>query len=219
MGCHDAPMSDAPRDTPVPVDVPETQGDDERTSMGLAGFGLTALGGLLIGVGALMPWVRSGLEDAPDELSLTYYGIDLPDGRIALGAAVVVLAGLVVARFARVARSRRAAAWAVVAGAVVAVVVAGAALLSAAERFESSAVEDIMATLPAGTAQDLRGEVEELVEATLAAGPFAVLGGGMLAVVGGVLLLGWARRAGTTDAPTFPDRDRQRPTSTTDLPA
>ena len=108
-------MSDAPPDTPVPVDGSEIEPSDAGASMRLAGFGLTALGGLLIGVGALMPWVRSGLEDVPDELSLTYYGIDLPDGRIALAAAVVVLAGLVVARFAAPARYRRTAAWAVVA--------------------------------------------------------------------------------------------------------
>ncbi len=56
-------------------------------SMRLAGFGLTALGGLLIGVGALMPWIRSSLAGLPDALSPTYYGIDLPDGLIVLAAA------------------------------------------------------------------------------------------------------------------------------------
>jgi Tryptophan-associated transmembrane protein (Trp_oprn_chp) len=216
MGCHDAPMSDARPDTPAPDDGIEHDAGD---AMRLAGFGLTALGGLLIGVGALMPWIRSGLEDAPDELSLTYYGIDVLDGRIALAAAVVVLAGLAVARFAASPKPRRDAALAVIAGGVVALAVAGAAVLTAAERFESSAVEDIMATLPSGTAQELRDEVEELVEATLAPGPFAVLGGGILAVVGGGLLLAWVSRTGAADAPAFPDRDRQRPPSTTDLPS
>jgi len=46
MGCHDAPMSE-------PSEAPAGTGSDK--SMRLAGFGLTALGGLLIGAGALMP--------------------------------------------------------------------------------------------------------------------------------------------------------------------
>ncbi len=175
---------------------PADPGSD--TSMRLAGFGLTALGGLLIGVGALMPWIRSSLEGLPDSFSPTYFGIDLPDGLIALTAAAVVLVGLAITRLASSPRARRAAAGAIVAASFVASAVAGAALVTATGRFESTAVDDILGDLdPSGNAtEEQRAQVEDLVEIRLAPGPFAVLGGGLLAVVGGVLLFSWASRAG-----------------------
>jgi hypothetical protein len=187
MGCHDAPMSD-------PHQPPADAGDD--TSLRLAGFGLTALGGMLIGVGALMPWIRTSLEGIPDAYSPTYYGIDLPDGKVALAAAVVVLGGLAITRLTSSPRARRIAAGAVVAASFVALAIAGAAIVSAASRFEPPAVDDILADLdPSGDATpEQREQVEELVETRLAPGPFAVLGGGVLGIVGGVLLLSWASR-------------------------
>lgn len=210
MGCHDAPMSE-------PSGTPADTGSD--TSMRLAGFGLTALGGLLIGVGALMPWVRSSLEGLPDAISPTYYGVDLPAGLIALGAATVVLVGLAITRLASSPRARRVAAGAVVAASCVALAVAGAALVTAAAQFESTAVDDILADLdPSGNAtQEQRQQVEELVVTRIAPGPFAVLGGGVLGVVGGVLLLSWASRGSTAVAPRFPDVGGRPPTSTTDI--
>lgn len=210
MGCHDAPMSEPSRG-------PAEAGSD--TSIRLAGFGLTALGGLLIGVGALMPWVRSSLEGLPDAISPTYYGIDLPDGLIALGAAAVVLVGLAITRLASSPRARRAAAGAVVAASVVALAVAGAALVTAAARFESTAVDDILADLdPSGNAtQEQREQVEELVVTRIAPGPFAVLGGGVLGIVGGVLLLSWASRGSTAADPRPSDANGRPPTSTTDV--
>ncbi len=187
MGCHDAPMSEL-------SEVPADTGSD--TSMRLAGFGLTALGGLLIGVGALMPWVRSSLEGLPDSFSPTYFGIDLPDGLICLAASAIVLVGLAITRLASSPRARRVAAGAVVAASFVAFAVAGAAIITATARFEATAVDDIMGDLdPSGNAsQEQREQVEELVETRLAPGPFAVLGGGVLGVVGGVLLLSWSSR-------------------------
>ena len=181
MGCHDAPMSEL-------SEVPADTGSD--TSMRLAGFGLTALGGLLIGVGALMPWVRSSLEGLPDSFAPTYFGIDLPDGLICLGAAAIVLVGLATTRLASSPRARRVAAGAVVAASF-------PAIITATARFEATAVDDIMGDLdPSGNAsQEQREQVEELVVTQLAPGPFAVLGGGVLGVVGGVLLLSWSSRS------------------------
>jgi uncharacterized membrane protein YedE/YeeE len=188
MGCHDAPMSE-------PSGTHADTGDD--TSIRLAGFGLTALGGLLIGVGSLMPWVRSSLEGLPEAISPTYLGVDLPDGLICLAAAAVVLVGLATTRLASSPRARRVAAGAVVAASFVAFAVAGAAIITATARFEATAVDDIMGDLdPSGNAsQEQREQVEELVVTQLAPGPFAVLGGGVLGVVGGVLLLSWSSRA------------------------
>jgi hypothetical protein len=159
----------------------------------LAAFGLTAFGGLLIGVGALMPWIRTSLQGMADGLSPTYFGIDLPDGIAALVAAFVVLVGLAVARLSRSEGMRRTA---VVAAAFVALAAAGVAVVTAAERFEPTVVRDVLADLdPSGNATaEQRAEVEELIETRLAPGPFVVLAGGALAAAGGLLLLSFARR-------------------------
>ena len=197
-GCHDAPMS-------VPLEQPAPPPGDQ--SMRLAGVGLAALAGLLIGVGSLLPWIRSSLEGLPGAFAPTYYGIDLPDGIITLAAAAVVLIGLAVTRLASSPRARRVAAGAVVAGSFVAFAVAGAALVTAPARIEQTAVDDILADLdPAGNAtEEQRAEVEDLVTAPLAPGPFVVVGGGLAGIVGGVLLLSWASRSQEPSPPGRPD--------------
>jgi uncharacterized membrane protein YedE/YeeE len=205
MGCHDAPMSD-------PLEQPVAASGD--VSMRLAGFGLVALAGLLIGVGSLLPWVRSSLEGLPGALAPTYYGIDLPDGIVTLAAAAVVLIGLGVTRLASSPRARRLAAGAVVAASFVAFAVAGAALVTAPARVEQTAVDAIMADLdPAGTAtEEQRAEVEDLVTTPLAPGPFVVMGGGLTGIVGGVLLLSWASRSEEPRPAESPLPDRPEPT-------
>jgi hypothetical protein len=191
-----------------PLEQPVAASGD--VTMRLAGFGLAALAGLLIGVGSLLPWIRSSLEGLPGALAPTYYGIDLPDGIITLAAAAVVLIGLAVARLASSPRARRVAAGAVVVGSSVAFAVAGAALVTAPARIEQTAADDILADLdPAGNAtEEQRAEVEDLVSAPLAPGPFVVVGGGLAGIVGGVLLLSWARRSEEPSPLESPPHDR-----------
>lgn len=178
-------------DSTVPADR------DESTPLRLAGFGLTALGGMLIGVGALLPWIRSSLAGLPDAISPTYYGIDLPDGLAVLASTVVVLAGLAVTRLTSSRRARRFAGGAIIAASFVAFAVAGVAALTAASRFEPTVVDDVLADLDlSGNATIVqREQIEELVEARLALGPFVALAGGVFAIVGGVLVLSWTGRA------------------------
>jgi hypothetical protein len=185
------------------TDPLDTRDAGRESSLRLAGFGLTALAGLLIGAGALMPWIQSSVEGLPGALAPTYRGVDLPEGLIALAAAAVVVVGLAVVGFAASPRAHRIAAGAVVAASFVAFAVAGAALVTAPERIEQTAVDDILAELdPSGDAtSEQRAAIEDLVEAPLAPGPFAVLGGGLLGVVGGVLLLSWAGRMSEDETP------------------
>jgi hypothetical protein len=108
-----------------------------------------------------------------------------------------VLIGLAVTRLASSPLARRVAAGAVVAASFVAFAVAGAALVTAPARVEQTAVDDILAELdPSGNAtEEQRSEIEDLVTAPLAPGPFVVAGGGLAGIVGGVLLLSWASRS------------------------
>ena len=194
-------------------DAIEDPASDARTadSRRLAGFGLTALAGLLIGIGSLLPWIRSSLEGLPDASSPTYYGIDLPDGVIALVAAAVVLVGLAITQLTTSTPARKTAAGAVIAASIFAIAVAGAAVVTATSRFEPTAVDDVLAELdPAGGAtQEQREQAEELIVIRLAPAPFAVIGGGLVGVAGGVLLLSWANRV--REQPDSVDGARQGP--------
>ena len=190
MGCHHGVMKQLLTDS--------TPADDASSTMRLAGFGLTAFGGLLAGVGALMPWIISSLTGFPDGLSPTYYGIDLPDGLVVLAAAVVVLVGLAITRLTSSRRARRLAAGTIIGASFVAFAVAGLAALTAAGRFEPVAVDDVLADLdPSGDATAVqRAQVEELVETRLATGPFVVLAGSVLGLAGGLLVISWTTRDG-----------------------
>lgn len=181
--------------------TPTDDESSESTPMRLAGFGLTALGGMLIGVGALMPWIRSSIAGFPDEGSPTYYGIDLPDGLVALVATVVVLGGLAITRITSSRRARRIATGAIIVASLVAVCVAGVAALTAAGRFEPAAVDDVLALLaPSGNVTaEQREQIEELVETRLTPGPFVTIGGGLLGIVGGLLVLSWTSRRDPDD--------------------
>lgn len=187
------------------LEEPVVAADSESVQMRLAGFGLAAFGGMLIGVGALMPWIRSSLTGFPDELSPTYYGIDLRDGVVVLVATVVVLVGLAITRLTSSRRTRRLAAGAIIAASFVAFAVAGVAALTAAGRFEPAVVEDLLAVVdPSGNAPAaLREQLEEGVETRLAPGPFVTLAGGVLGIVGGLLVLSWTTRNGESP-PTRP---------------
>jgi hypothetical protein len=191
-----------------PSPAPGSSSESKRLAgFGLAGFGLAALGGLLIGVGALMPWIRSSVEGLPDEFSPTYYGIDLADGMVALLAGLVMLLALAATRIASSPGGRRTAAIVVIAASAVAFTAAGVAVITAASRFEEPAVDEVVAgTFGDDVTPEQRGQIEDLIQIRLAPAAFAVLGGGLLGVVGGVMLLSWARRTDGDEPVTSDDR-------------
>ena len=205
MGCEDAPEMD--RDETAPT-------DEDQSPLRLAGFLTSVLGGALVCIGALLPWVRTGLEGLPDEFSPSYYGIDLPDGLVVLALGVVMLVCLGVTRVSSGGRSARVAAGALLAASFLTIAIAGASLATAPARFEGDAVDDVLAELGAeGTATGAqRAQVEQLMDVRLAPGPFVALGGGMLGVLGGVLVLSWARRASAPPAIEADKMDESTPT-------
>ena len=189
------------------TDDPSGPPSDDSTSLRLAGFLAAALGGALVCVGALLPWVRTGLQGLPEALDLTYYGIDLADGLAALALGIAMLACLAVARLAH-RKAARVAAGLLIAASILAIGVAGASAITAVDRFTSDAVDDVLADLaPGGTAtQDQRAQVEELIAVRLAQGPFVALGGALLGAAGGVMIAMWLRR-GPGREPSVPHSD------------
>jgi hypothetical protein len=178
-----------------PPPPPEQVVRDERTSLRLGGFLAGALGGALVCIGALLPWLRTGLDGLPEAITPTYYGIDLPDGLIVLALGLIMLVCLGIARASSGSRAKWAAIG-LVTTAVLAGVVAGVSLATSPDRLENEAVDEVLADLgPGGTATtEQRTQVEELMRVRPAQGPFVAIGGGALGALGGLLLLRWVRR-------------------------
>jgi hypothetical protein len=178
-----------------PPPPPDQVVRDERTSLRLGGFLAGALGGALVCIGALLPWLRTGLDGLPEAITPTYYGIDLPDGLIVLALGLIMLVCLGIARASSGSRAKWAAIG-LVTTAVLAGVVAGVSLATSPDRLENEAVDEVLADLgPGGTATtEQRTQVEELMRVRPAQGPFVAMGGGALGALGGLLLLRWVRR-------------------------
>jgi hypothetical protein len=178
------PQPDASGD----VDLPGAHGPTPSSTTRLAGALLAGFGGLLMCIGALMPWVRTSVEGAPDEVSPTYFGIDLVDGKVVLGLGVIVLVALVVSRVGASASLPRTAALVIIVAAFAGVGITTVTLLTADARFHDSAVDAVMDQIDSPT-DEMRQQADELLNLELSSGPFAAIGGGILAVAGGAFTL------------------------------
>jgi hypothetical protein len=166
------------------VDEPEPRLDASRPSgLRAAGFLLTAVGGFLIGVGAVGVWLTVGIPGESAHTSIS--GTDLLDGRVALVCAVLVLVSVVASRLVR---SRRARVTLAVLALVAALVAAGWAIAFLAVGDDRPAVVQTI-----GIPKDLW--VRFGVFRDLGLGVWLVVMGGVLGAAGAVLTLSWARRA------------------------
>jgi hypothetical protein len=186
-------MDPVPNPEPPVTPTPDGGGPTPPTTKRLAGLLLAGLGSTLMIIGALMPWIRTSLRDAPDGLALTYLGIDLPDGKFVLGLGVILVAASLVCWLAGSASVARVAALVIVVAAFAGVGITTVTLISADSRFQDSVVSDILDRIDNPTDQ-MRSDVDSLLTLELSAGPFAVIGGGILAVAGGALTFSWANR-------------------------
>jgi hypothetical protein len=148
---------------------------------------------MLMIIGALMPWIRTSVRGAPEGLALSYLGIDLPDGKIVFGLGVILVAASLVCLLAASPSIARIAALVIVVAAFAGVGITTVTLITADSRFQDSVVSDILDQIDNPTDQ-MRSDVDSLLTLELSAGPFAVIGGGILAVVGGALTFSWANR-------------------------
>jgi hypothetical protein len=167
-----------------------------RDTLRAAGFLVTVAGSLLTGVGALQAWAEIGLEgNTAGVISPTYLGVDLLEGKIAIGLAVIAVAGVLLARAGRTG-SRRWAAVVVLVSGVAILVSAGELAIVGSDRLERDAVASTRDALREHAAQEeVIDDVVALVEARLQPGVWVAIAGGVLVVVGGSMSLVWARRA------------------------
>jgi hypothetical protein len=193
--------------------VDEPRLDTSRpSSLRLAGFALTAGGALLMGIGSLLTWVTVGIADQLAVQTVTP-GTDLSGGLITLICAVVVLVLVVMSRFVTGAM-RRFISMVVIAVGAVAAAVAGYFIWAAPTHYSPVDDDRLVTALANATGRsidEVRAALAQVVDtlggyAHVGPGPWIVLIGGVLVVVGGVLTLQWSARlrSATPGAPTAP---------------
>lgn len=171
----------------------------------LAGFLTTAIGGALLGIGALRMWGSVGLSadiDPNRALAGAIFGIDVWEGKLALAAAVFVLVGMLALRLARSAAIRRLVAVAITIVGFGAAALALTVALDAQGRFVQAEGLDAYARalseqldLPL---DQVRNDIEEVFFENLvvetAPGVWLAVVGGTFAGIGGITSIAWARR-------------------------
>ncbi len=166
------------------------------TPLRLWGFIFTALGGLLIALGAISDWATVVfLGRFPDSASP---GIDLAEGKVVLGLGVLILVAIVALRIARTAAVRRLIAAGIFVAALVSLAVGVVDIARADDRFGGYAVDQLAERLSKDSGVSLekaRADVEATIEQEgsidIGLGLWMVLAGGGLGLVGGLLDLAW----------------------------
>jgi hypothetical protein len=175
------------------------------TALRFAGFVALAGGGLLLGIGAQLEWVVLSFPAEIDPTGISAVpvnGTDVWEGRVVLGAAVVILVGMIATRLVAGTASPRPMAVSVAVIGLVAAGIAIAATVSADVRFVATDGLDAYAEAIADDlglpVEQVREELEEQFRDTLEVdrgiGLWLTSAGGVVSAVGGFLTLRWLRR-------------------------
>jgi MFS family permease len=157
-------------------------------------FVCTALGGLLMGVGALLTWATVSL--GPQIEGVETKGIDTTEGKIVLGLAVLVLLSIPALRMAPSIGARRA----LVASVLLASLAAGALalfdVLAKDDRLGLPALDEKQREVAEASGLPLPGikQLQALTFVELKPGIYVALVGAVLGLAGGALGLAWIRR-------------------------
>lgn len=154
-----------------------------------AGAALMVLGGLLMAIGALLPFAKVEAGELPIPAQ-TVGGLDTPDGKLFLGVGIglVILGGLIWVTKSRPPR---------MVAAVLAIAAAGFMLYAAVVDITGIEAESLDAIAEAGAAQTPGVSVEQVraaldqfnVSINTGIGLYIVLGGAAIALLGGILSL------------------------------
>jgi hypothetical protein len=167
---------------------------ERPSSLRLIQFAFTALGGLLMGVGALLTWARVSL--GPDIEGVETKGVDVVEGKVVLGVAVLVLLSIPLLRRAPSTGARRA----LVALVLLASLAAGALTLwdivAKDDRLGLPVLDETQRQVAEDTGLPLPGikQLQALTFVELEPGIYVALAGAALGVIGGALGLAWIRR-------------------------
>jgi hypothetical protein len=178
------------------------------TPLRLFGFLFTALGGLLIALGAISDWATVVFQGQAFENSAAK-GIDVLEGRVALGLGVAMLVAIVSMRLAGSIGARRLLALIVLVAALGALAIGVVDVLRAKDRFGGYGLDETAAAMaeqfdvPVDRVRaDLEAEIARDGSIDLGMGIWLVVAGGAIGVVGGLLDLAWVgqQRLAAADA-------------------
>ena len=167
----------------------------------LVGFACTAIGALLVGLGATEDWATVHVPGVAGAPISPFKGVDVWEGKIALFAGITILVLVIVSRLLAGRTAARGAA------ALIVVLALGAAALAASdvarantrfkaddglERIARSVSEQL--GLPFGGVLAQLKRVAPKLEIRAASGAYVTVAGGVLAAIGGILGFAWASR-------------------------
>jgi Tryptophan-associated transmembrane protein (Trp_oprn_chp) len=170
------------------------------SALRLAAFALTAGGALVMAVGSLLTWVTVGIADAAGLPPTVSPGTDLSAGLCTLVAAVAILVLIVVSRLVSDVARRILAAVVILLGALSALLAAW--FIKAAPGYYSPVDDqrlvDAISSATHKTPDEVRAALAQVIDQLggythVGRGPWIVIAGAVLAIIGGVLTLRWAK--------------------------
>jgi len=167
----------------------------------LAGFACTAIGALLVGLGATMDWATVHVSGVTGTPTPPFKGIDVWEGKVELLTGITILVLIIVSRLLAGRTAARATAVMIVVLSVGAAALAASDLARAGTRFRADdGLERIARSVSAQLAlpfEEVLAQLERIapkLEITAASGLYVTIAGGALAAVGGILSFAWAAR-------------------------
>jgi hypothetical protein len=167
------------------------------TPLRLFGFLFTAIGGLLIALGAISDWATVVFLGGafPDSAAK---GIDVVEGKVALGLGIFLLVAIVAMRLAGSLGARRAIALLMTVSALFALAIGVVDIVRAQDRFGGYTVDQTAKQLASDSGQPLdkvRASVEGVIaregSIDLGLGLWLVVAGGAIGTIGGLLDIAW----------------------------
>ena len=164
------------------------------SSLRLIQFAFTALGGLLMGVGALLTWAEVSL--GPDVDGVDTKGVDTVEGKVVLGIAVLVLLSIPFLRRAPSTGARRALVACVLLGSLAAGALTLWDIVAKDDRLGLPVLDEKQREVAEASGLPLPGikQLQALTFVELKPGIYVALAGAGLGIIGGALGLAWIRR-------------------------
>ncbi|MEP7032775.1 MAG: hypothetical protein ABI879_02210 [Actinomycetota bacterium] len=167
----------------------------------LAGFACTAIGALLIGLGATWDWATVHVPGVTGTPISPFKGVDVWEGKIALFAGITILVLVIASRLLAGRAAARGVAVIIVALGLGVAALAASDVMRADTRFRADdGLERIARSVSVQLGlpfQDVLAQLKRIVpklEIAAASGTYVTIAGGVLASIGGVLGFVWASR-------------------------
>ncbi len=167
----------------------------------LAGFACTAIGALLVGLGATWDWATVQVPGVTGTPISPFKGVDVWEGKVALFAGITMLVLIIVSRLLAGRIAARMVAVIIIALGLAVAALAASDVMRADTRFRADdGLERIARSVSVQLElpyQDVLAQLKRVapkLEIAAASGTYVTIAGGVLASIGGVLGFVWASR-------------------------